>query len=193
MHGTKGLLVGLALCAAGASASGAIVNTENYITVESSAAQIGNGLWRYNYTLSNAPTSPGSIAFVSIAFFSDVDLSCNRFTSHGWDCEASNIVGNFGPTSILWHNFVHEPMFIHPGETMDGFTYDSSYAPIKYPDRLVTGLYRTGIDARLDVLGPGSPLAIAAFGVPEPSTLLLAVAALAGMGWRRRHLSRTPE
>lgn len=185
MKNAKELLVGLALCAAGVSASSAIVNTDNYITAESSAVQLSNGFWRYTYAVTTSPTSPAPIFGFSIRFFSDVDLSCPFIEPNAWSCTAFNLVG-FSPTSIVWSSDAHDNIYIYPGQTLGSFNYDSSYAPIRYNDRLSIGFFRTNVVEQLDVLGPGSPQAIAAFGIPEPSTLLLAAAGMAGLALSRR-------
>lgn len=177
MKNAKQLIVGLALCAAGASANA------GYVTSQSEAMQLSSGKWRYSFSVTNAPDSPGAIRGVSVnLLFSDIFATCSGKPG-AWDC-------NGGLSFLFWDTGSHPEIYIYPGQTTAGFAFDADYAPIRFSNSIVVGV-AAGISERLPILGPGSPQALAALGIPEPSTLLLAAVAVVGMGLGRRNNSQS--
>lgn len=161
---------------------------------------MANSIWNYNYTVSNASWcfgncsdtiggQPIGTAFLgtrefSVPFFDDAGIA-DIVSPTGWSYSITNIdtfsLGQ-GAGTLTW-SAASTGDYIATGASLNGFSYDTAFAPGKGPFQAVIG---SGTSIIGDPAVPLSPKAIAAgiqgatppSQVPEPQSMLLILAGL---------------
>ncbi len=187
--------IGLALGLASGAANAFLGGLPTAGTVSSTVTQTGPQTWEYQFTVFN--TSPAdqistpAVASFEIPYFTDSGIqnitSPADWTASVWDEHS------FG-SGLVWYTINNS---IRPGQSLSGFSFTASFAPVKGPFILdFTGGSRVMGDPAI----PGSPLARDAgytepfpvTSVPEPETyaLMLAGLGLLGFAARRRKMAQ---
>lgn len=188
-----------AVLVAQAFAAQAITVAQSF-EVQTSVTQVGSN-WQYEYTVTNTSAGVSGLNKFAVPYFGDYfDASAFVSGPSGW---TNSIVTSFagtpldqwaysaGVTQAIQWSTTETPL--SSGDSVSGFTFVSSYGPVKGPS--YAGFFGGGSGV-IDPGIPGSPLAQAAgftepfaSPVPEPGAPLLALAgtmALAFVRWRSR-------
>jgi hypothetical protein len=190
--------IGLALGLASGAANAFIAALPTAGTVSSTVTQTGSNTWEYQFTVFNTSpadyvSTPAVVSF-EIPYFTDSGIQ-NITSPAGWTASVWD-EHSFG-SGLVWGNDYSINYGIRPGQSLSGFGFTASFAPVKGPFIL----YFTGGDRVMDDPAiPGSPLANSAgyteafpvTSVPEPETyaMMLAGLGLLGFAARRRKMAQ---
>ncbi len=159
-------------------------------TVSSTVTQSGSETWDYQFTVLNTAYD-SSVNSFEIPWFNDAGIT-NITAPAGWnnDTTYEGFLSGYATATefLLWNS---STTLIAPGQSLSGFGFTASYAPVKGP-------FALGFDNWSYFIGdpaiPGSPSALNAgyteafpvTNVPEPETYALMLAGLGLLGFAAR-------